>query len=215
MILEACAHYVQRVFRRKPNQFLLRLREQSALVLCGTDALIHYMNEPTKKNAARVRIYEKKADDVRRALINELNHSFVTPIDREDLFALSRSIDDILDYAYTTIYEVDILNITPNAYLQQMVEILHTSATEIHLAMEQLEEQPRAADRHALRAKALENRMEALYTRALADLFNSPTDLSDVVDMLKLREIYRHLLHAMQSTERAANSISDIVMKFY
>lgn len=215
MIVEACSHYIQRIFRRKPNEFLLRLREQSALVLCGTQALIQYMNEPTKKNAARVRIYEKKADDVRRTLINELNHSFVTPIDREDLFALSRSIDDILDYAYTTIYEVDVLCITPNAYLRQMVEILHTSATEIHLAMEQLEEKPRAADQHALRAKALGNRMEALYTHALGDLFNTPRDLNEVVEMLKLREIYRHLLHAMQSTERAANGISDVVMKFY
>ena len=204
---------IQRLFRRKPDRFLARLREQSALVLSGTGALIQYMDEPNKKNAARVRIYEKRADDVRRALILELNQTFVTPIDREDLFSLSRSIDDILDYAYATIYEVDILNVRPNAYVRQMVEILHTGATEIHLAMEQLAEQPRAADHHALRAKALENRMEALYTRALGDLFSPPEDLNSVVEMLKLREIYRQLFHAVQSTERAANSISDIVMK--
>lgn len=206
---------LRRFFPHKPDQFLLRLREQSALVQCGTEALIQYVREPNKKNAARVRIYEKKADDVRRALIIELNHTFVTPIDREDLFALSRSIDDILDYAYATIYEVDVLNIRPNAYVQQMVEMLHVSAMEIHGAMEQLEHNPRDADRHALRARALENRMEALYTRALGDLFDTPGDLSAVVDMLKLREIYRHLFHAMQSIESAANRISDIVMKFY
>jgi predicted phosphate transport protein (TIGR00153 family) len=184
-------------------------------MLYGTNALMAFMREPNRKNAARVRVCEKKADDVRQALISDLNQSFVTPIDREDLFALSRSIDDILDYAYATINEVDALAVTPNAYLCQMVEILHTGAGEIHQAVEQLEEQPRAADEHALRAKSLENHMEALYTRAIADLFNTPTDLAEVIDMLKLREIYRHLLHAAQSIGLAANRISDLVMKFY
>jgi uncharacterized protein Yka (UPF0111/DUF47 family) len=57
--------------------------------------------------------------------------------------------------------------------------------------------------------------MEALYTQAIADLFQCPKDVADVVQMMKLREIYRHLLHAGQTTEQAADSISDIVMKFY
>jgi hypothetical protein len=215
LTLDTYTRQLRRFFRRNPDRFLLRLREQAGLMLYGTNALMAFMREPNRKNAARVRVCEKKADDVRQALISDLNQSFVTPIDREDLFALSRSIDDILDYAYATINEVDALAVTPNAYLCQMVEILHTGAGEIHQAVEQLEEQPRAADEHALRAKSLENHMEALYTRAIADLFNTPTDLAEVIDMLKLREIYRHLLHAAQSIGLAANRISDLVMKFY
>ena len=185
------------------------------LVLYGTDALLQYLEEPSRKNAARVRVYEKKADEIRRALIQELGNTFITPIDREDLFALSRSIDDILDYAYATIYEIDTLNVQPTAHLGEMAILLHTGATEIYHAVTRLEQQPHVADQHAVRAKALENRMEALYTRAIAELFQCPDDLADVVKMMKLREIYRHLLHAGQTTEQVADNISDIVMKFY
>jgi predicted phosphate transport protein (TIGR00153 family) len=215
LTIDTYTRQLRRIFHRDPDRFLLQLREQATLVLCGTDALMAFMREPSKKNAARVRVCEKKADDVRRALIYDLSQSFVTPIDREDLFALSRSIDDILDYAYATIHEVEALAVTPDTYLCQMVEILHTGAGEIHRAVEQLEQQPRAADEHAIRAKALENQMEALYTRAIADLFNTPTDLAQVMDILKLREVYRHLLHAAQSIGLASNRISDLVMKFY
>ena len=128
------------------------------------------------------------------------------PIDREDLFALSRSIDDILDYAYTTIHEVEALAVTPDSYICQMVEILYTGANEIHLAVEQLEQQPRAADEHARRARSLEHHMEALYTRAVADLFDGAADLAQVMDILKLREVYRHLLHAARSVGAQARS---------
>lgn len=205
----------QRMFQRKPNHFLCRLTEQSALVVRGTVALQEYMTKPSKKNAAQVRQIEKEADEVRRILIDELNRTFVTPIDREDLFGLSRAVDDVLDHAYSTINEMDILEVEPNTYLQMMVDMLHQSAEEIHLAMERLELHPTVADSHTVRAKAIENQMEMLYTEAIADLFKKPNKLQDVVEMMKLREIYRHMLHAVQSAEDAANIIGDIIVKFY
>lgn len=205
----------QNLFRRKPNRFIIRLVEQSALVVEGTAALQEYMKKPSKKNAAQVRSIEKQADEVRRILIDELNRTFVTPIDREDLFGLSRAIDDVLDHAYTTTSEMDILAVSPNNYLQTMVEMLHNSAEEIHLAMERLEHHPNVADSHAVRAKAIENRMETLYAEAIAELFKKPSNLQDVVNMMKLREIYRHMLYAVQAAEDAANIISDIIVKFY
>jgi uncharacterized protein len=214
-VLALTKQRVQSLFQRKPNHFINRLLEQSAIVVEGTSALMIYMSKPSNKNALRVRNFEKEADEVRRILIDELNRTFVTPIDREDLFGLSRAIDDILDYAYSTTNEMDILGVEPNDYLRTMAELLHNGAEEIHLAIERLELHPNVADSHAVRAKAIENRMETLYAEALADLFKGPRDLNDVVNMLKLREIYRHMFHAAGSTDQAANFISDIVMKFY
>jgi predicted phosphate transport protein (TIGR00153 family) len=205
----------QRIFQRKPNHFLCRLIEQSELVVQGTGAMQDYMKKPGKKNAGLVRQFEKDADEVRRILIEELNRTFVTPIDREDLFGLSRAVDDVLDHAYSAVNEMDILDVPPNKYLQQMVEMLHNSAEEIQLALERLELHPPVADSHTVRAKAIENRMETLYAEAIADLFKKPSDLQDVVDMMKLREIYRRMLHAVQSAEDAANIIGDIIVKFY
>ncbi len=205
----------QSLFQRRPNRFIVRLHEQTEVVLRGTEALHSYMKKPNKKNAALVRQLEKEADEVRRIMIDELNRTFITPIDREDLYALSRAIDDILDFAYATVQEMDLLNVEPNDYLVTMAEMLHNSAEEIELAIQRLEHHPNVADSHAVRAKAIENRMESLYAEALAQLFKNPADLKSVVNMLKLREIYRHMHKAVQRTEDAANIISDIVIKFF
>lgn len=206
---------VQNFFQRKPNRFIERLREQAAIVVEGTEALIDYMSKPNKKNAQRVNDLEKQADEVRRIMIDELNRTFVTPIDREDLFALSRAIDDVLDYAYSTTKEMDVLNVTPNDHLRAMSELLHSGAEEILLAIERLEHHPNVASDHAVRIKALENRMDTLYAEALAHLFDEPKDLKQVITMFKLREIYRHMFHAVGSAEQAANIIGDIIIKFY
>lgn len=203
------------LFKRRPNRFIERLGQQAAVVAQGTQALIDYMDKPNKKNAARVRSLEKDADEIRRIMIDELNRTFVTPIDREDLFALSRAIDDVLDFAYSTTNEMDILDVSPNAYLCSMAELLHDGAEEIHLAIQRLEHHPNVAGDHAVRIKAIENRMDTLYAEALAHLFDEPKDLKQVITMFKLREIYRHMFHAVGSAEQAANIIGDIVIKFY
>jgi hypothetical protein len=69
------------------------------------------------------------------------------------------------------------------------------------------------AEDHAVRAKALENRVEDVYREAIADLFRLPRDIDHVVEMLKLRETYRHLSNAADRGDEAANVLSDIVVK--
>jgi uncharacterized protein Yka (UPF0111/DUF47 family) len=156
---------------------------------------------------------EKDADEVRRILIDDLNRTFVTPMDREDIFALSRTIDDVMDYAYSTVEEMQILDVEPNDFLRRMVSLLQDAVTELHLAMLRLKENPGVASEHASRAKALENRVESVYREAVADLFSGPGDVHHVMEMLKLREIYRHLSNCADRGDEAANVIHDIVVK--
>lgn len=202
-------------FRRRPDHFLLRLREQCDLGIEATLALIDYMTKPNKKNAQRVRQLEKAGDEVRRILVDELNRTFVTPIDREDIHALSRAVDDILDDTWFTINEMDILDVEPNQHLQQMAQRLSQGAEEIKMAIERLSDHPGVASTHAVRAKAVRNDMETLYAKALADLFRKPKDLDNVIVMLKLREIYRHLFHAGGRIGDAADTIDDIIVKSF
>ena len=199
----------------RQNAFLNRLVQQSALLVQGGEALVMYMSKPNNKNAQHVRAIEKEADEIRRMLIDELNHTFITPIDREDIFLLSRALDDVLDYMYSVVNEMDILDVKPTGYLVEMAEMLNDAAAELHLAMQRLERHPNVADDHAVRAKQIDNRMETLYATALASLFDGPKDMAHVIEMLKLREIYRHMLHAVGSSDTAANIITDIVVKFY
>jgi uncharacterized protein Yka (UPF0111/DUF47 family) len=199
----------------RTDRFIARLTEQSALAVEGAEALVSYMRKPGKRTAQTVRDIEKRADEERRMLIDELNRTFVTPIDREDISLLSRALDDVLDYMYSVVSEMDILSVGTNDILLEMAQLLHDASVELHMAMQRLQRHPKVAEDHAVRAKQIDNRMEALYTRALADLFQTPEDLNQVVRMLKLREIYRHMLHAIGSSDTAANIISDIVVKFF
>lgn len=205
--------WLKRIFRPRSDRFINLLLQQSEFTVQGMEALHKYLENPSEDRADEVTRLEKEADEVRRILINELNHTFATPMDREDIHALSRAIDDVLDYAYTTIGEMAILEVEPNDYLKRMASLLGNAAREIHLGVLRLSDHPAVAEDHAVRAKALENRVEWVYREALATLFQMPRDVEHVVEMLKLREIYRHMSNAADRGDEAANAITDIVVK--
>ncbi len=199
-------------FKPKEDNFLRLLIQQAEQTKIGLEALEAYMNTGSAEAAARVDAAEKEADELRRILIDELHRTFVTPIDREDIFRLSRAIDDILDYAYSTVDEMTILQVEPNPHLRAMTALLCKAATEIHMAMLRFREHPNVAAEHAVRAKSLENRVESAYRQAIAELFSGPIDLAHVVSMLKLREVYRHISNCADRGDEAANIIGDIIV---
>lgn len=200
-------------FRSKEKDFLKAIGEQALKTREGLEALEAYLKDGDDAQAKRVQAIEKEADELRRLLIDDLNHTFVTPIDREDLFALSRTIDDVLDYGYSTLDEMVTLGVKPNTYLQRLVSILREAADELYLGVIQLKAHPQVALDHANRAKALENRAESVYRAAIGDLFKEPKTMEDIMDILKMRELYRHLSNAADRGDEAANILSDIVVK--
>ena len=206
-------NWIKGFFKPRQNNFVALLIQQAEWTVEGIEALEAYLNKRADKHADRVEIAEKEAEEVRRSLIDELNRTFVTPMDREDIYTLSRAIDDVVDYAYSTVGEIKILKVEPNDYLRRMTSLLGDAAREILMAVQRLEDHPAVANDHAVRAKALENRVEQVYREAVADLFHQPQDIEHIVEMLKLREIYRHLSNAADRGDEAANVISDIVVK--
>ncbi|MEN8240286.1 MAG: DUF47 family protein [Chloroflexota bacterium] len=199
--------------KSKKNIFLKLLDDQATLTYEGLNILVAYMEKHTKELARELTIKEKEADEVRRILIDELNKTFVTPFDREDIFSLSRAIDDVLDYAYTTVDEMDVLDVEPTSFMLRIASLLRDSAYEIQLGVKRLEGHTGVAIEHAQRAKALENRVESVYREAIADLFSGPEDVHHIVEMLKMREVYRHLSNAADRGDEAANLVADIVVK--
>lgn len=204
---------MRNLFKKRRNVFIELIHQQASLTLEGMDALCKYLATRDPESSALLTRKEKEADEVRRIFIDELNRTFVTPFDREDLFALSRTIDDVVDYAYSTVSEMEILGVEPTTYMQRMATLLRDAAYELLLAVERLENHPNVASEHAQRAKALENRVEGVYREALADLFRDVDDVQHVVRMLKMREVYRHLSNAADRGDEAANVIADIVVK--
>ncbi len=200
-------------FRSRSTNFLQQLAQQADKTREGLEMLENYFRSMDPAVARRVEQIEKEADELRRLLIDDLNRSFVTPIDREDLYALSRTIDDVLDYGYSTIDEMVMFGVQPTELMGKMVTILREAAEELHLGVLQLRDRPQVALAHATRAKKLENRAESLYREAIVELFQQPKTVEDVMWMLKKREIYRHLSNAADRGDEAANIISDIVVK--
>lgn len=205
--------WLKRLLQGNEGTFHDLLIKQAALGLKGVEALDAYMKTGSEDAAQAVHQAEQDADEVRRILVDELNRTFVTPLDREDIFSLSRAIDDVIDYGYTTVEEMHILKIRPCEALCKLTELLVIAAREIHLATERIREHPNVANDHARRAKAAENRIERTYREVVASLFESATDVADVVNMLKLREICRHLANAGDRADEAADIISNIVVK--
>ncbi|MBI4762451.1 MAG: DUF47 domain-containing protein [Chloroflexota bacterium] len=202
-----------RIFKRKEDKFQKLIEQQAVLAFEGLKLLVKYLETADPDIAEELAFKEKEADEVRRILIDELNRTFITPFDREDIFALSRSIDDVIDYADTTVMEMVILKVKPTVYMQRIASLLRDAAYEIWQGVLRLPRHPNVAIDHAQRAKALENRVEAVYREAVADLFSGPEDLHHVVEMLKMREVYRHLSNAADRGDEAANIIADIVVK--
>jgi len=203
------------LFRKRQNKFIHLIHNQAALTLEGMEALKTYMENQDSHAAELLKAKEKEADEARRILIDELNRTFVTPFDREDIFALSRTIDDVIDYAYSTVDEMEILKVKPTSYMQRIASLLKDAAYELLMAVDRLEEHAGVAGEHAQRAKALENRVESVYREAIADLFSETkgNDNDAILKILKQREVYRHLSNAADRGDEAANVIADIVVK--
>ncbi len=202
-----------KIFKKPRNKFIVLLKNQADLTDQGLEALNAYLEDHSAETAAKLRLKEKEADEVRRILIDALNRTFITPFDREDIFKLSRAIDDVLDYAYSTVDEMSVLDVVPTPFMRRMASLLKDAAYELFMAVSRLEDNKGVAAEHAQRAKALENRVEGVYREALADLFSEAEKIDDIVKMLKNREVYRHLSNAADRGDEAANAIADIVVK--
>jgi len=199
----------KKLFSKEKNIFYDLMLRQSGKTLEGLEALASYMDNCSPENGKQVKKCEVEADDLRLMLIQALDRAFVTPLDREDIFDLSRAIDDVMDYANSTVYEMEIYEVCADGHVKEMVNILISAGREIDHAIRLLEEQPKIAVVHAVKAKAYENTMEGAYRLALSHLFRG----NDTVFMLKMRENYRHLSNAADRGDEAANIISSIVMK--
>jgi uncharacterized protein len=194
---------------RKRYDFYKMLLDQARKTEEGLQLLCDFVKAPSKERGEKVETAEKQADELRRVLIDALNRTFVTPFDREDIFSLSRAIDDVVDYANTTVDEMMLFEVGPNEHLKKMTDALYQASKHLTLAVEALPAMGPTMQEHIIRAKKSENLMEHLYRETLVELFKD----KDVINLLKMREIYRHLNNAADRGDEAADILSDILVK--
>ncbi len=195
----------------KKDNFYNLLEQHAGKVYEAYEKMAESLQENNRDEFEKILFLEREADDLRRILIERLNKALVTPFDREDIFALSRAVDDIIDAAKSTVEEIDVFKVEPTDELVNLVNTLKMGTLEIYDAIKNMKKHPTVALEHAKRAKATENQMNHLYLDALARLFEDKNNPYGY--MMKMREIYRHLNRSADRCDEAANIISNIIIK--
>ena len=199
---------------REGNRFFARLAAQAAKALEGIDYLERALDRSGKDDCVpELRGLAAESAELRRLMLDELHKTFVTPIDREDLFNLTHCYDDMLKYALTTLEEMGLLGVVPDAPIREMVRLLREQAEELRFAALRLAQNPRVAEQHAASVHAKEREVERVYRDAIRELFARATDPARMPEVLYRREVYRHISNMSDRADAAARTLGMVIMK--
>jgi hypothetical protein len=153
---------------------------------------------------------EHEGDRITHDIIDRLNHTFVTPIDREDILALASALDDIVDYAdevadYMGLYKIE----APMDQAIRLARVLKAAARQIADAIPKLRGF-RDISEHTVEVNRLENEGDRITREAVASLFDGGIDPMVVI---RWKDVFERLEAAIDATERVANILEGIVIK--
>ena len=194
---------------KKRTTFFDLLKQQSELTCKAMEALFEYCKNGNESIADIVIQVEDEADMVRRVLIETLNKTYLTPIDREDLFHLSGQLDEIIDYTKTSVDEIRLFKLKPNEDVLKITETLVEMTSHVRKAIQNLDRFPQIVKEEALKVKAFENEIDKLTKRAYATIF----EIDDFHAIFKYAEVYKHLNHTADIADNAMDFLLDILVK--
>lgn len=166
---------------------------------------------PERNELARdILICEQDGDRITHDIIQRLNQTFVTPIDREDIYALASALDDVVDYTeevadYLGLYKIE----APMSQAQDLAHVLHGAARQIAEAMPRLRGF-KDISHYTVEINRLENDGDRITREAIASLFDTGIDPMVVI---RWKDIFERLEEAIDATEHVANILEGIVIK--
>jgi len=197
----------------KDDKFIVELIEQAKKTNTVIVFLEHSLEDDNPSKIEHLKNSIAEINEIRRVLIDDLHNTFITPIDREDIYNISNALFEMVDYALTTVEEMHILKVIPDEYIRKMITLVRKQTEELEAAMERLSKNPRVAGEHTLVVKELEKEVEHLYRKAVRDLFDTPLDFNVPGKVFYKREVYRHISNMSDRAEAAANVFGMVVMK--
>lgn len=208
------------VFHLKPRQdkFFHCFNELADSICDASSILRSYFEQPidTDQKLQLLTEVEQKGDWVLGQIMQQINSSFVTPFDREDILLLARELNNILDHIQGTLEKVVIYKagIPKDIFALKLVKILEEAATEIKGAITKL---PEVRNHHAMILKSCEviksheREGDFLYRASIAKLFE---DTDNLVNIIKWKEIYEHLETTLDYCENVSNIIKGVAVKY-
>ncbi len=203
---------LSQIFSPRDREFFDLFEEAGRNALRAADLLDQMLrNYPETRELVRdILICEQEGDRITHDIIQRLNHTFVTPIDREDILELASRIDDIVDYTeevadYLGLYKIE----APMEQAQRLAHILFQSTRQIVEAI------PRMRDfkdisHYTVEVNRLENDADRVSREAIASLFDNGIDPMVVI---RWKDLFERLEDAIDATEHVANVLEGIVIK--
>ncbi len=196
------------------KHFFAMLDQQADVVLEGAEALLDMTKDFTDVAQKRDRIkdIEHRGDDLVHTIAEELNKTFVTPIDHDDMSKLTSRLDDVLDYieaAAHRMWAYQVKSVPPE--MVRLAECVLGSTKEVNHAVKDLKNFKHKNEilQHCIEINRWENVGDDITHEAVANLFKG----KDVIELIKLKEIYEHLEMATDKCEDVADVIKDIFIK--
>jgi len=165
------------------------------------------------ERVAEITELEHVGDTITHQIIAQLNRTFVTPFDREDIALLAHTLDDVTDFIHAAadamlIYKVD----RPNQRAKDLVNIIVQQTAEVEQAMPRLRHRAdlKRLPEQCVEINRLENMADRVFRSAMAELFDNTTDIAQII---KWREIYEHMESATDRCEDVANVLEGVALK--
>jgi uncharacterized protein len=167
-------------------------------------------DRPLWDKADEIKEVEHKCDFLTHEIIQRLNRTFVTPLDREDIHTLARSLDDVMDAidasaALIRLYRLETIRFG----VRELAQVITASTHQVRLALEALE-QHKGLITHAVEINRLENEADRIHQQAVSRLFD---DERDPLAVIKWKETLDFLEDATDRCEDVANVLEGVMVK--
>lgn len=160
--------------------------------------------------ASQVHIIENQCDEITHSIMNELNETFVTPIDREDIHALANSLDNIIDSVDSIAIRLSIYKIkTPIAFGSQLIEILQSQTSHLVDIVNNLKNKRDSFDK-LISIRNLETQGDMIFREAISQLFDTE---KDIIELIKKKEILENIEKSVDHCQTATIVIEGILIK--
>jgi len=195
----------------KEHDYFRLFSELAANLDAAAQLLVKFMNDGDRQSiAAAILEHEHVGDKIVHDIVRRLNKSFITPLDREDIYDLVATADEVLDSieeaaGKVLIYRVDEIT----SYARRQAEVIAKATPILRECMDNLEK-PKGLDERIIAVNSLENDGDRIEREALASLFEGDTKCTDII---KWKDIYETLESAIDECEHVANVIESIVLK--
>src|SRR5262245_8244065 len=198
----------------KEDSFIKQLKLQAEKTVNCIEFIEKNLDSITDQTIKEKKKIIDEIIEIKSILMDDLHNTFITPIDREDIYNISIALFEMAYYSLTTLEEMFLFDVKSDEFIKTMVEKVKMEATEIYKAIERLKKNPRVADEHLIKVTKMETRIDKIYRDAVKILLGDQQQLAtDLQRILHTREIYRHISNMSDHARVAANVLGIALIK--